>query len=323
MAPSAKAVRFYHEAPEVTDFRDEVLRGLAQEPRHIPPKFFYDRRGSELFDKICELPEYYIPRVETGILRGCAREVARLIGPGCMLVELGSGASRKVRLVLEALRPEAYVGVDISREFLLQSTQRLARDYPWLEVHAACADLCRPLTISDRPRRRRRLAFYPGSSIGNFEPEAARAFLHDLRALLGLDGALLIGVDLKKDSALLHAAYNDAAGVTAAFNLNLLARLRRELDAEVEPAGFAHRAFYDEAAGRIEMHLVSRCRQHIGIDGTQFAFDAGEAIHTENSYKYSVAEFHTLAASAGFHTVRTWTDPDQLFSVHYLEVGQD
>jgi dimethylhistidine N-methyltransferase len=320
MAPSAKAVRFFHEAPEVTDFRDEVLHSLAQRSRRIAPKFFYDGRGSELFDRICELPEYYIPRVETGILRGCAREVARLIGPGCMLVELGSGASRKVRLVLEALRPEAYVGVDISREFLLQSTQRLARDYPWLEVHAACADLCRPFTISDRPRRRRRLAFYPGSSIGNFEPEAARAFLHDLRALLGPDGALLIGVDLKKDPARLHAAYNDAAGVTAAFNLNLLTRLRRELGADLEADGFAHRAFYDEAAGRIEMHLVARRRQRIGIDGADFAFEAGETIHTENSYKYSVAEFQALAAAAGFRGTRTWTDPELLFSVHYLEV---
>lgn len=315
------AVRFYDEAPEVADFRDEVLRGLSAQPKSIAPKFFYDRRGSELFDRICELPEYYVPRVEMGILRQCAREVARLIGRDCMLVELGSGASRKVRLMLEALRPEAYVGVDISREFLLHSTQRLARDYPWLEVHAACADLCRPLAISDLPTRRRRLAFYPGSSIGNFEPEEARVFMRGLRPLLGFDGALLIGVDLKKDPDVLHAAYNDSAGVTAAFNLNLLSRLRRELGAELDPAAFAHRAFYNDRLGRIEMHLVSRRRQRLRIDGSGFVLAQDETIHTENSYKYSVAEFHALAHGAGFAVERTWTDADEMFSVHYLRVA--
>jgi dimethylhistidine N-methyltransferase len=321
MTSITEAVRFYDEAPEVADFRDEVRRGLSAQPKAIAPKFFYDRRGSELFDRICELPEYYIPRIEMGILRQCAREVARLIGPDCMLVELGSGASRKVRLVLEALRPEAYCGVDISREFLLHSTQRLARDYPWLEVHAACADLCRPLAISDLPKRRRRLAFYPGSSIGNFEPAEAREFMHGLRSLLGFDGALLIGVDLKKDRQLLHAAYNDRAGVTAAFNLNLLSRLRRELGVELNPAAFEHRAFYNDQAGRIEMHLVSREPQRLRIDGGEFALAQGETIHTENSYKYSIAEFHVLARAAGYAVEKTWTDVDDLFSVHYLSVA--
>jgi dimethylhistidine N-methyltransferase len=315
-----QTVRFYDDAPAAADFRAEVLRGLSTQPKQIAPKFFYDRRGSELFDQICELPEYYVPQVETAILRACAREVATLIGPKCALLELGSGASRKVRLLLEALRPEVYVGIDLSREFLLQSTRRLAHDYPWLEVRALCADLCRPLVVSDLRTRHRRLAFYPGSSIGNFEPDEARAFLRGLRAMLGADGALLIGVDLKKDRAVLHAAYNDTAGVTAAFNLNLLTRMRRELDADVDVAGFDHRAFYNDAAGRIEMHLVSRRSQCVELDDECFSFVAGEGIHTENSYKYTVEEFRALARAAGYEVERSWTDEREMFSVHYLRV---
>jgi len=315
-----QSVRFYDEAPEFADFREDVLRGLGSHPKRIAPKFFYDRRGSALFEEICRLPEYYLTRVETGILQACAREVAALAGRDCVLIELGSGASRKVRLMLEALRPAAYLAVDISREFLLQATRRLARDYPWLEVHAACADLCKPLSISGLPAAGQRLAFFPGSSIGNFEPSEARALLHRLRPLLGAQGALLIGVDLKKDPAILHAAYNDLAGVTAAFNLNLLERLRRELRADVKPSTFAHRAFYNDAAGRVEMHLVSRVRQSVWIDGTYFNFARDESIHTENSYKYAIPEFHTLAQTAGYNPERTWTDSDELFSVHYLRV---
>ncbi len=316
-----KAVRFYDEAPEVADFRDEVLRGLGAHPKRIAPKFFYDRRGSALFEEICRLPEYYLTRGEIGILRACAREVAGLAGPDSVLIELGSGASRKVRLLLEALRPDAYLAVDISREFLLQATRKLAHDYPWLEVHAACADLCRPFSVSGLPQAGRRLAFYPGSSIGNFEPEEARAFMRGLRPLLGPDGALLIGVDLKKDPAVLHAAYNDVTGVTAMFNLNLLVRLRRELNAEFDLAAFAHDAFYNEAAGRIEMHLVSRKAQRVRVDGRYFIFARDESIHTENSYKYTVTEFHALACAAGYAIERTWTDPNEMFSVHYLRVA--
>jgi dimethylhistidine N-methyltransferase len=223
-------------------------------------------------------------------------------------------------LLLETLRPAAYLGVDISRAFLLQATRKLAHDYPWLEVHAACADLCRPLSVSGISETGRRVAFYPGSSIGNFEPDDARAFLHGLRPLLGPDGTLLIGVDLKKDPAILHAAYNDAAGVTAMFNLNLLVRLRRELDAEIDIPAFAHDAFYNEAAGRIEMHLVSRKAQRVHVDGRYFSFARDESIHTENSYKYTVAEFHALAHAAGYAVERTWTDRNEMFSVHYLQV---
>lgn len=313
-----QAVRFYDEAPEVADFRDEVVRGLSARPKRIAPKFFYDRRGSALFEEICQLPEYYLTRVEIGILRSCVREIAGLTGPDSVLIELGSGSSRKVRLLLEALRPSAYLAVDISREFLLQATRKLAHDYPWLEVHAACADLCRPLVVSDLPEGGRRLAFYPGSSIGNFEPDEAREFLRGLHPMLGRDGALLIGVDLKKDPAILHAAYNDAAGVTAMFNLNLLVRLRRELGAEFEFAAFAHDAFYNGAAGRIEMHLVCRKAQRMWVEDACFAFAREESIHTENSYKYTIAEFHALARAAGYAVERTWLDANEMFSVHYL-----
>lgn len=316
-----QTVRFYDEAPASVDFRDAVMQGLSARPKNIAPKFFYDRRGSELFDQICELPEYYIPRVETAILQNAAREIAQLTGPGCALLEFGSGASRKVRLLLDALHPDVYFGVDISREFLLQSTRSLAGDYPWLEVRAVCADLCRPLSVPALHAWRRRLAFYPGSSIGNFEPEEARTFLRNLNPLLGADGGLLIGVDVKKDPSILHAAYNDAAGVTAAFNLNLLTRMQGELRADVNVAAFKHHAFYNEARGRIEMHLVSEHAQRIHMDGMRFSFAAGEGIHTENSYKYTVDEFYALSRSAGFAVERTWLDPQQLFSVHYLRIA--
>ncbi len=316
----APAVCFYDIHPELEDFREEVLRGLAARPKRLPPKFFYDRRGSELFEQICQLPEYYLTRTEIGILQACGPELARLAGPGSVLIELGSGASRKVRLLLERLRPRAYIGVDISREFLLQATRRLAQDYPWIEVHAFCADLSRPLTLASLPPGQR-LAFYPGSSIGNFESEEAVAFLRNLRPLLGPGGALAIGVDLKKHPALLHAAYNDAAGVTAAFNLNLLRRLQRELGAQLDAGSFRHEAFYNQAWGRIEMHLESLRPQAVRIEGRLFPFAAGERLHTENSYKYTVAEFHALARRAGFVPVQVWTDPQPLFSVHYLRVA--
>lgn len=313
--------RFYDIAPELADFRDEVLNGLSARPKRIAPKFFYDRRGSALFEEICRLPEYYLARVETCILKARSREIADLTGRGGVLIELGSGASHKVRYLLNTLRPETYLAVDISREYLLQSTRRLARDYPWLEVHTACADLCRPLALSFLPEGKPRLGFYPGSSIGNFEPEAARVFLQGLRPLLGTDGALLIGVDLKKDATILNAAYNDAAGITAAFNLNLLDRMRRELRAQLDIGAYTHHAYFNEDAGRVEMRLVSCKPQHIRVNSVFFSFEAGESIHTENSYKYTVDEFQTLARAAGYAVERTWTDVDDMFSVHYLSIA--
>lgn len=316
----APAVRFYDTHPKLEDVREEVLRGLTARPKRLPPKFFYDWRGSELFEQICQQPEYYPTRTEIGILQACGPDLARLAGPASVLIELGSGASRKVRLLLERLRPRACIGVDISREFLRQATRRLARDYPWIEVHAFCADLSRPLTLSCLPPGQR-LAFYPGSSIGNFEPEEAVAFMRNLGLLLGSGGALVIGVDLKKDPALLYAAYNDAAGMTAAFNLNLLHRLQRELSAELNTGSFHHKAFYNEAQGRIEMYLESLRPQTIRIEDRLFPFEAGERLHTENSYKYTVTEFQALARRAGFMPAQVWTDAQAFFSVHYLRVA--
>ena len=316
----APAIRFYDLHPGAASLRDEVLAGLSRTPKAIPPKFFYDERGSKLFDAICELPEYYLTRTEVGILQARAREIAELAGPECLLIELGSGASKKVRLLLEALRPSAYMGIDISRDFLLASTRRLAADYPWLDVHAACADFSQALNLSYCPVEFKKLAFFPGSSIGNFEPDEAVEFLARLQELLDHDGALLTGVDLKKDPEILNAAYNDAQGVTAAFNLNLLQRIRNELDAMLDIEGFEHQAFYNEAAGRMEMHLASRRNQQIRIESRRFRCETGETIRTENSYKYTVAEFQALARRAGFVPAQVWTDPSGLFSVHYLRV---
>ena len=315
-----RPVRFHDERPLPATMQEEVLHGLASRPKRIAPKFFYDERGSRLFDAICELPEYYLTRTEMGILESCAREVARLAGADGTLIELGSGASKKIRLLLEALRPRHYLGIDISREFLRESVQRLAHDYPWLEVHAACADFAQDFELPDPAGSGRRLVFFPGSTIGNFEPHEALAFLQRVRRLVQPDGALLIGVDLKKDPKLLHAAYNDGRGVTAAFNLNLLERLRAELDAELDPKTFRHRAFYNAMHVRIEMHLVSRRAQEIRVLSRRFRFEPGESIHTENSYKYAVTEFHALARRAGLQPRQVWLDAAHLFSVHYLSV---
>lgn len=313
-----QAVRFHDAHPGATDLRDEVLRGLAARPRAIPAKFFYDERGSELFDRICELPEYYQTRTEMAVLQRALPELVGMIGTECTLVELGSGASKKVRLLLEGLRPSGYIGVDISKEFLLTSTETLAHDYPWLEVHAVCVDFSRGLEIPYCDEASHNVAFFPGSSIGNFDHDDAVHLMRDVGEMVGPGGHLLIGVDLKKPAGILHAAYNDAAGVTAAFNLNLLQRIRNELDSDVDIDAFEHYAFYDPGAGRIEMHLVSRIAQRVRIEDHYFDFAAGESIHTENSYKYTVAGFGELAARAGFSQQAVWSDDDALFSVQLL-----
>ena len=314
------AVRFHeHPPPSLPDgMRAEILAGFAATPKYSSPKYFYDARGSALFEAICQQPEYYPTRTEEGILAGAAGEIAALAGPDAPLLELGSGASRKVRLLLDAMQPCRYLGIDICREFLIDSTRRLAADYPWLEVHASCADFSRPLHLPADFAGTRPLAFFPGSSIGNFDPPQAQAFLRNLHGLLPAGSGLLIGVDLIKDVRVLEAAYNDRAGVTAAFNLNLLQRIRNELDSDIEPRRFVHRAFYNEAVRRIEMHLLSRCAQDVRIAGRRFHFDVDESLHTENSYKYSVEGFARLAAQAGFGAVARWTDAQALFSVHFL-----
>ena len=308
------------EADDRAEFREAVLTGLARASRAIPAKFLYDARGSALFDQICELPEYYLTRTETGILRQCVAELAVLAGPGCALVEFGSGSSVKSRLLLEGLRDlSAYVPIDISRQHLDATAARLRRDYPGLKVEPVCADYMELTDLPADVNGATRLGFFPGSTIGNLEPAEATAFLRRARSLLGPTGCLVMGVDLKKDPRRLHAAYNDSAGVTAEFTLNLLRRMNRELEANFDLAGFAHEAFYNAAEGRIEIYFRSLRPQTVTVAGRSFTFSEGERVHTEYSYKYDDAGIDTLARSGGFSIEHTWADPDQLFAVTYLE----
>lgn len=315
------AVHYYDEHPAQADFFREVLQGLSQRPRVIPPKFFYDERGSELFDAICHTEEYYPTRTEQALLCNHGNEIAQLIGDRCVLIEPGSGNSEKVRLLLDDLKPAAYLPMDISRDFLFNAADQISSDYPWLEVHAACIDFTAPLELPYCPPDIHRVIFFPGSSIGNFEPSKAIDFLKNLANVAGANGSLLIGVDLKKDPAILNAAYNDADGITAAFNLNLLHRINRELDADIDIDNFAHHAFYNPELGRVEMHLVSQRPQTLNIAGQQFELARDEHIHTENSYKYTVEEFVQLAGQAGFVSRKVWTDKDELFSLHYFDTA--
>jgi dimethylhistidine N-methyltransferase len=318
--PDGAIFAFHDLAPGEDSFRDAVLAGLSDTPKSLPCKFFYDTRGSALFEAICEVPEYYLTRTELGILETYAGTIAERIGPNCRLIELGSGASRKVRLLLSALEaPLAYVPVDISRSFLRDAAASIAADFPDLEVIAVCADYTRPFELPrlDGPAGKR-VGFFPGSTIGNFEPEGVVAFLSHCGRLLGPGAEMLIGADVKKDKQILDAAYNDARGLNAAFNLNLLHRIAKELDSDIAIDDFEHVAFYNPNAGRVELYIRSRKDQTAVIAGRRFSFAAGEMIHTENSYKYAIPEFRALAARAGFSALDTWTDPNGKFSVHYL-----
>lgn len=318
--PARAQYSFHDFHPETDRFLDDVLNGLAQPQKTLAPKYFYDERGSELFEAICELPEYYPTRTELAMMQTSAADMAQRLGPDCLLIEYGAGSGRKTRLLIEALAPAAYLAIDISREQLKQSAAQFAETFPDVRVVAICADYSRPLTLPeiDGYGGHRRAVYFPGSTIGNFTRQEALDFLKTARALVGAGGAMLVGVDLKKDHARLHAAYNDVQGVTAEFNLNLLRRINRELKGNFDLARFRHHAFYDPARGRIEMHLESLADQCVVVDGHEFRFDAGETIHTENSCKYSVAEFQQLARDAGFNAEHCWTDSQQLFSVHYL-----
>ncbi len=313
---------FHDLAPGEETFRNAVLNGLGQVHRAIPCKFFYDERGSALFEAICRLPEYYLTRTEIAILEENASEIAAQMGRHCRLIEFGSGASTKVRILLQALdQPAAYVPVDISREHLRDAAASLAEDFPSLPVVAVCADYTRPFPMPPLAGPSgKRVGFFPGSTIGNFEPDAAVGFLANYARILGPGGEMVIGVDLKKDRALLEAAYDDRAGVTARFNLNLFERIKRELDGDLDIARFQHLAFYNETEGRVEIYIRSLANQEAWIAGKPILFGKGELIHTEYSYKYSVEEFRALAARAGFRPVDTWTDPAELFSVHYFRL---
>jgi len=298
---------------------DEVLAGLAGPQKEIAPKFFYDARGCELFEAICGLTEYYPTRAELAIMRTHARAMARMLGPDCALIEIGCGNSEKTRLLLEASGPRVFVPVDIARGQLEASCSALARLFPEMATVALRADFTHAVAIPVAELgRSRRILYFPGSTIGNFTPAEARAFLARWAPLLGAGGGALIGVDLKKDPAVLHAAYNDARGVTAEFNLNLLRHINRETGADFDLAAFRHRALYNVAQGRIEMHLESLRPQRVTIGGRVFEFQGGETIHTEYSYKYANGEFQDLARAAGFEPVQYWCDDERLFSVHYL-----
>lgn len=298
---------------------EEVLAGLEKEQKSLPSKFFYDERGSELFEQITQLDEYYPTRTEQKIMRRNIGEIARAIGPESVIIEPGSGSSKKVRLLLDHLPDiSAYVPVEISQEYLGKVVQELRQEYPDLLIKPVCADYTKPFQLPDIDKPfEYYVVFYPGSTIGNFEPDKAQNFLKLLGDFMVPGGGLLIGVDLKKDCKILEAAYNDSEGVTAAFNKNMLVRLNRELDADFEVNQFAHHAFYNKQKGRIEMHLVSKVQQRVKVDSQFFHFTEGETIHTENSYKYSLDDFKALV-SDWYKVKRVWTDEDDLFSVQYL-----
>ena len=313
-------VRYYNFLGAGPSFADDVLDGLARPQKAIPPKYFYDERGSQLFEAICELPEYYPTRTEMAIMAGCIGEVVRLLGPDTQLVEFGSGAGVKTRLMIEHLEPSLYVPVEIAEGALRAACAELARRFPWLNINAVVADFARPLKLPEfigMPIRRKAV-YFPGSTIGNFTPEEAGRFLAGVREIVGSGGMLVIGVDLKKEKRVLDAAYDDAEGVTAAFNLNLLARINRELGGDFQLKRFRHKAFYDEGRGRVEMHLESLYRQYVHVAGRRFDFQPGETVHTEISCKYTIEEFRRLAAGARFHAETVWTDPANLFAVHAM-----
>ncbi len=318
---SADGVAYFDDRkPKTVDFLAEVLEGLAKSPKCIPPKFFYDDAGSHLFNAICETEEYYVTRTETALMAEIGPEIAALAGSGRVVVEYGCGSSLKIDILLNLLdSPAEFLGIDISGEHLRQTVIEIARDHPEVRVGGLCADFSGGLALPNNVGEGRLLAFFPGSTIGNQTPAEAEEFLHDVRATVGDYGEMLIGVDLRKSLDILNPAYNDAAGYTAEFNLNLLHRMVNELGADLEIESFRHKAFFNEAESRIEMHLESLKAQTIAVGGQSFDFAEGEKIHTENSYKYSVEDFGALAGRAGFDVRKTWTDPDQLFSVHYLQ----
>jgi dimethylhistidine N-methyltransferase len=319
MVRSNGRVSFHDLLPAQQRMLEEVCAGLAKPQKEISPKFFYDARGCELFEAICGLPEYYPTRAELAIMRTNARAMGEVLGRDCALIEIGCGNSEKARALLDELRPRAFVAVDIAREQLEASCNALAQAFPRMAIAALRADFAGEVALPDDALgAARRILYFPGSTIGNFTPVEARAFLARWAPRLGAGGGALIGVDLKKNNAVLDAAYNDARGVTAEFNLNVLRHINRELGADFDLAAFRHGARYVPSHGRIEMHLESVKPQRVTLAGRTFGFRAGETIHTENSYKYDVAEFADLALAAGFQPRQCWTDAEHLFAVHYL-----
>jgi dimethylhistidine N-methyltransferase len=306
--------------PPRSAFEEDVLRGLTAPRKYLSPKYFYDERGSELFDAITDQPEYYPTRTELAILSDNAPAMAALFPPSAALVEFGTGATTKARIVLSAAATlKAYVPIDISAEWLKAEARRVQADFPHLGVHPLVADFTSVMALPEQVRALPRVGFFPGSTIGNFEPHEACRLLQRAGALLGHDALMIIGVDCVKDTKVLNAAYNDAAGITAAFNLNLLSRINRQLDGNFDLSAFEHHAFFNRPLNRIEMHLASKRRQQVRVAGQTISFRPGETIHTENSYKYTPAAFGALVRGAGWTPVSLWTDPKAYFSVHALK----
>jgi dimethylhistidine N-methyltransferase len=319
MPATARAGRRAAIPRQTTTFAADVMAGLTAEPKTLPAKYFYDSAGSRLFDRITRLPEYYPTRTELAILHAHAADIAALLPTGGAMVEFGSGASTKAAILLRAApRLVAYVPVDISGDMLREEAETLRRAFPALKVLPVDADFCNPFDLPAEVAQLPRAGFFPGSTIGNFEPHEAGTFLRNARRILGNGAVFIIGVDLVKDRAVLHAAYNDQEGVTAAFNLNLLARINRELGADFNLDNFEHHAFFNRERSRIEMHLASTRRQKVRVNGETIDFRAGETIHTENSYKYSVSAFRAVAQGAGWTVRAVWTDPEKYFAVFAL-----
>lgn len=304
---------------KVTDFYSDVVKGLTSNPKNLPSKYFYDKTGSDLFEQICELDEYYPTDSEVSIMKQDIDEITDFLGEHVQLIELGSGSSTKTRLLLDHCRNLVmYVPVDISGTFLNETANRLRSDYPKLNIQPVAADYTSPFEIPKSDIAEKRVVYFPGSTIGNFSRQRASDFLETIGENLPPGDGLLIGVDLKKEVGVLEAAYNDSKGITAAFNKNILARINRELGADFKTDQFRHRAFYNAVEGRIEMHLESLTDQAVRINGTHFSFEAGETIHTENSHKYTIGEFEEIAGEH-FERLKTWTDKREYFSVHYFE----
>ncbi|ABE62458.1 conserved hypothetical protein [Nitrobacter hamburgensis X14] len=299
-------------------FASDAIAGLTRQPKQLSPKYFYDAAGSELFEQITRLPEYYPTRAELGILRAHAAEIAAILPQHAALVEFGAGAATKARLLLGASEFAAYVPVDISGDFLNAQARGLRKDFPHLQIYPVTADFTTPFVLPDRIRTMPKVGFFPGSTLGNFEPHEACRFLRGARDILGEGAYMLIGVDLEKDERMLYDAYNDAAGVTARFNLNMLVRINRELGGNFDLSAFTHRAIYNRERHRIEMHLISKRPQTVRLQGRSISFRSGESIHTESSYKYSLDRFSALAKGSGWTPTASWTDPDAMFSVHAL-----
>ena len=318
MVALKKTVQKFEFPEPASPFAAEVLKGLRSTPKRISPKYFYDAAGSALFERITDLPEYYLTRSELRILQDNAAAIAAYIPPGAALVEFGSGSSRKTRILLAAApQLAAYVPVDINGEMLEEEAVGLRKEFPKLNVLPVAADFAQPFDLpASVPATR--VGFFPGSTIGNFEPHEAATFLRNAAQILGRDATLIVGTDLQKESRILNAAYNDAAGVTEAFNLNILVRINRELEGHFHLDSFEHHAFYNRERHRIEMHLASNKRQKVRIAGETVEFRAGETIHTESSYKYSVDSFNALARGTGWTPVASWSDPNRYFCVHAL-----